>query len=267
LPRYGERWRFRGIVRPAVPRRSGLFTLPENQAVVDPDRLFFLDAGRGNPLTAWCMEQRRKCREILGRGLDDFPEERGLLQALLLGYREDLPGRPAARFRGDRHRAHLRDLGRACGHGDAAAGGHPARLGRARDALVPVADALAGGLYDHHRRGHQRDPRLRDGVVDAGGAVLKRKPDTISALAVAAIAILLVAPAQLGDLGFLLSFTAVAGLLAIQPVIDAGRAAVPARRLAVAGEERPGGRAAARNGAVGGALRFVSVSAWIGTSP
>lgn len=90
-PRYGERWRLRGIVRPAVPRRSGLFTLPENQAVVDPDRAVFLDAGRGNPLKAWCMGQRRTCRRILGRGLEDFPEERGLLQALLLGYREDLP--------------------------------------------------------------------------------------------------------------------------------------------------------------------------------
>ncbi len=37
----------------------------------------------------------------------------------------------------------------------------------------------------------------------------------------AAIVILVAAPAQLGDLGFLLSFTAVAGLLAVQPMMEA----------------------------------------------
>jgi len=91
LPRYGERWRLRGIVRPAVPRRAGLFTLPENQAVVDADRAFFLEGGQGHPLVAWCMKRRRICREILGRGLEDFPDQRGLVQSLMMGYREDLP--------------------------------------------------------------------------------------------------------------------------------------------------------------------------------
>lgn len=91
LPRYGERWRLRGVLRPAVPRRSGLFTLPENQAIVDPDRFFFIDSGRGNPVKAMCLVFRRRARDILSRGLEDFPEERGLLQALLLGYREELP--------------------------------------------------------------------------------------------------------------------------------------------------------------------------------
>ena len=91
LPRYGERWRLRGLVCPAVPRRKGLFTLPENEAMVDGDRVFFLDAGQGNPFVEWCLGRRRICREILGRGLSGWNEERGVLQALLLGYREDLP--------------------------------------------------------------------------------------------------------------------------------------------------------------------------------
>lgn len=90
-PRYGERWRLRGLVRTAVLRRAGLFTLPENQAVIDSDRAVFIDGDRGNPLLAWCMKQRRVCHEILGRGLEDFPEQRGLVQSLMLGYREDLP--------------------------------------------------------------------------------------------------------------------------------------------------------------------------------
>lgn len=77
--------------RTGIPRRKGLFTLPENEAVIDSDRAQFLAAGHGNPIKSWCMERRRACRKILSRGLDDFPEERGILQALLLGYREDLP--------------------------------------------------------------------------------------------------------------------------------------------------------------------------------
>ena len=63
LPRYGERWRLRGLVCPAVPRRKGLFTLPENQAMVDGDRAFFLDAGQGNPFVEWCLARRRACRK------------------------------------------------------------------------------------------------------------------------------------------------------------------------------------------------------------
>lgn len=97
---------------------------------------------------------------------------------------------------------------------------------------------------------------------------LKRKPDSLSALAVAAIVILVASPAQLGDLGFLLSFTAVAGLLAIQPVMESGL-----RRMSrgdawqLPGEEVTGmarGRALALS-----AVRYgsVSLSAWIGTSP
>lgn len=220
-PRYGERWRLRGIVRPAVPRRAGLFTLPENQAVIDPDRAVFLDGGRGNPLTAWCMERRRACRAILGRGLEDFPEERGLLQALLLGYREDLPG------------ALRRDFA-ATGtvHIFAISGAH---VGMVTLLFAGVLRALGIPLT---RWFLFLTPLLVGYTVTTGAATsairacvmaslmlaapfLGRRPDAISALAVAAIVILVAAPAQLGDLGFLLSFTAVAGLLAVQPMLEA----------------------------------------------
>jgi len=268
LPRYGERWRLHGIVRPAVLRRTGLFLLPENQAVVDSDRAAFLDAGRGNPVVAWCMERRRVCRAILARGLEDFPEERGLLQALLLGYREDLP------------RALRQDFA-ATGtvHIFAISGAH-----------VGMVSLMIAGLLRALRIPMTRwflflAPMLAIYTITTGAATsairacvmaslmllapfLNRRPDAISGLAVAAIAILVAAPAQLGDLGFLLSFTAVAGLLAIQPLMDVWAVRVFRRdHWQLPGEELPRGRRVRETGLHAARFSLVTVSAWIGTAP
>jgi competence protein ComEC len=268
LPRYGERWRLRGVVRPSVPRRSGLFTLPENQAVVDPDRAVFLDAGRGNPVKAWCMERRRAARDILARGLDDFPEERGLLQALLLGYREELPSL-------------LRQDFAATGtvHIFAISGAH---VGMVTMLLAGVLQALG---VPRTRWFLWVAPLLAVYTIATGAATsairacvmaslllaapfLRRKPDTISTLAVAASAILLVAPGQLGDLGFLLSFTAVAGLLAVQPIFDVWALGTFRRDdWQLPREELPDGRRLREAGLAMTRFGSVSVSAWISTAP
>lgn len=268
LPRYGERWRLRGLVRPAVPRRRGLFTLPENQAMVDGDRIFFLDAGHGNPFVAWCLARRRACREILGRGLADWPEERGVVQALLLGYREELP-RPLRRDFAATGTVHI----------FAISGAH-----------VGMVSLLIAGLLRALRIPMTRwflflAPLLAVYVVATGAATsavragamavlmlaapfCKRRPDAVSGLAVAAIAILLVAPGQLGDMGFLLSFTAVAGLLAIQPLFDAAAVRLFRRDdWQLADEERPARRRGRESGLALVRFGSVSVSAWIATAP
>lgn len=268
LPRYGERWRLHGIVRPAVPRRTGLLTLPQNQAVVDSDRAVFLDAGRGNPLKAWCMRQRRACRAILGRGLDDFPEQRGLLQALLLGYREDLP-------------ALLRKDFAATGtvHIFAISGAHVGMMtllfaGLLRALGVPLTRwflFLTPVLVVYTVGTGAATSAVRAGVMATlmlAAPGLERRPDAISALAVAAIAILVWSPAQLGDLGFLLSFTAVAGLLAVQPVIEAWVRRVARRHP----WQLPGAEASAGSRFFPAALSVVrygsvSASAWVSTTP
>jgi competence protein ComEC len=220
-PLYGERWWFRGIVNPAVPRRSGLFLLPENQAIIDRDRARFMDAGRGNRIKTWCLERRRAARVVLGRGLEDFPEPRGLLQALLLGYREDLP-------------AVLRQDFAATGtvHIFAISGAHVGMvtlllagllrlLGIPLNRWFPILTPLLAGYVITTGAATSA---VRAGVMASllvAGPFLRRRPDAVTALAAAAMVILLVAPAQLADLGFLLSFTAVGGLLAVQPVLDA----------------------------------------------
>ena len=268
LPRYGERWRLRGIVRPAVPRRSGLFTLPENQAVVDNDRAFFLDGGQGNPLVAWCMERRRVCREILGKGLEDYPDQRGLVQSLMMGYREDLPKT-------------LRKDFAATGtvHIFAISGSHVAMVtvliaGILRALGIPLTrwfPILAPLLVVYTITTGAATSAVRScvmAILMLAAPFLKRRPDSVSTLFAAAIAILLVAPAQLGDLGFLLSFTAVAGLLAIPPVLDAGAIRWFRRdEWRLPGEEGPaGGRL--REAALFGVRYFnVTLGAWIATAP
>ena len=267
LPRYGERWRFRGIVRPAVPKKSGLFTLPENQAVVDPDRAFFLDGGRGNPLVAWCMARRRICREILGRGLEDFPDQRGLVQSLMMGYRDDLP-------------KVLRKDFAATGtvHIFAISGSHVAMV------TVLIAGVLQALGIPLTRWFPILAPLLAIYTITTGAATsavrscvmavlmlaapfVRRRPDSVSTLFAAAIAILLVSPAQLGDLGFLLSFTAVAGLLAIPPMLDAWAVRLfHPDEWRLPGEEGSGGRL--RRAALFSARYFnVTLGAWIATAP
>jgi len=268
MPQYGERWRLHGMVRPGLPRRSGLFTLPQNQMVVDPDRATFLSGSHGNPFKAWCMRQRRVCRRILGRGLEASPEERGVLQALLLGYRGDLP------------RALRTDFA-ATGtvHIFAISGAHVGMMlllfaGLLRALRIPVTRwflFLTPLLLIYTLTTGAATSAIRASVMASlmlGATFMRRRPDAISALAVAAISILAVSPAQLGDLGFLLSFTAVGGLLAVQPVMEAG-----VRRLAhrdewlLPGKEAPDEPVWRKGGMNGIRYASVSVSAWVSTLP
>ena len=268
LPRYGERWRLRGLVRPAVPRRSGLFILPQNQAVVDTDRAFFLDGGQGNRLVAWCMERRRICREILGKGLEDFPDQRGIVQSLMMGYREDLPKA-------------LRSDFAATGtvHIFAISGSHVAMVtvliaGILRALSIPLTwwfPILAPLLMVYTITTGAATSAVRScvmAVLMLAAPPLKRRPDSISTLFAAAIAILLVVPTQLGDLGFLLSFTAVAGLLAIPPVLDAWTLHLFRRdEWQLPGEEQPVGRRLREAALLSMRYLNVTLGAWIATTP
>ncbi len=268
LPLYGERWRFRGLVRVGMSRRSGLFQLTENQAIVDSDRAFYLDADQGNPVKAWCMERRRAARAVLGRGLERFPQERGVLQALLLGYREDLP---------ELLRRDFAATGTV--HIFAISGAHVGMVsvllaGLLRMLGVPLTKwfpFLMPMLIAYTIITGAATSAIRACVMASlllAGPFLHRRPDVLSALASAAMAILLVSPAQLADLGFLLSFTAVGSLVAVQPIFDTAIGRWLRRDEWIAEE---GGRLLNRSSRAAGEwlLRSgsVSVSAWIGTMP
>lgn len=262
LPLYGERWAFHGLVRPGGARGG------TTQAVVDADRAVRWDGGHGNPAVRWCMERRRACRRILSAGLEERPEERAILQALLLGYRADLPEA-------------LREDFRATGtiHIFAISGAH----------VAIVMGLIMGGLrlfwVPRARWFWVVAPLLAAYTVGTGAAVsavraclmalaatgatcVGRRPDPASSLLAAAMLILAVAPGQLFDLGFILSFTAVASLLALVPAFER-----PLARLAGRDDWHSRSRGTWMGGAVrwlGGNVRggvAVACAAWVGTGP
>lgn len=267
IPLYGERWAFHGLVRPGRLRGGG------TQAIVDFDRAARWDSGHGNPFVRWCMERRRACRRILSLGLDGRPGERAILQALLLGYRADLPET-------------LRDDFRATGtiHIFAISGAHVALV------AFLIAAALRLFFVPRARWFWFAAPLVAAYTVATGAAVsavraclmavaamgalcLRRRPDGASSLLAAALAILAFAPSQLFDLGFILSFAAVASLLVLVPAIER-----PVRRLFARDDWRlPPPRRPwivrvllalpAKAGAFLRGNAVVSCAAWIGTAP
>lgn len=219
LPLYGERWLFRGILTAARPVENGLFTLRRDEAVVAPDRARRLAPAGGNPLVRWCMARRRACAAVLSRGL---PPTRGaaILRALLLGYREDIP---------DALRADFSSTGSI--HIFAISGAHVAIVALFLDILLRLLHIprhrcfpfVAAALALYVLMTGAAVSAVRAAVMLSSAYLapaLRRRPDSLSALSLAALLILIVSPAQVADIGFLLSFSAVWGILAVHPLLE-----------------------------------------------
>lgn len=219
LPQYGEEWGFRGMVWREVFRETGLFVLPESRAHVDSTRLWFRSANHGFRLKRWCLEQRMRCRDWLAQGLEGRPEIQSVFFALLLGYRDDLS--PAMRM-------DLVSTGTI--HIFAISGAHVGMIA----AILTLFLRMLGVSKIH--RGYWVIPALIVYTITTGAAIsavracvmasvvlmaplVRRRSDAPSALAFAALLILLVSPRQLADLGFILSFTAVAGILMLHSLL------------------------------------------------
>jgi ComEC/Rec2-related protein len=209
VPRPGERWEMRGRVeRARKPELSHL--------------LFFVSRTRASrrlegPATpGWrerCESCRRRAAGRLAAGIEDHPADVALIHAILLGYRGDIP--PA-----------LNRVFRESGtlHVFAISGMHVmviawmlttvvARLGVPRHLwIVVLAPALALYVWS---TGCQPSA-LRAGIMALlylAAPLLGRRPDAPAALAVAALLLLAADPLQLHDVGFILSFTVVLGLI------------------------------------------------------
>jgi competence protein ComEC len=218
MPTYGDRWHVQGVLKQQSGLREnspGLYYRME----VSTSTAAFLSAGHGPAWMSWCFQRRQDCREILGRGLEFFPEQAGLLSALLLGYRQDLP------------MDQYRDFSvTGTMHIFAISGTHVGvlavfiilllkSLGIPRPRwilyLAPllVIFTVATGMASSAVRA------CIMAVVFWSAGLFERKPEALSALAFSAVLILAAAPAQLFDPGFILSFTAVAGLILLYPVL------------------------------------------------
>ena len=219
-PRYGDIWAFQGIVDPAHKVRRGFFKLPRNEAVVDADRASLVSRNGGNPFFRWCAARRRACRRVLAYGVEDQQPGVAMVQALLLGYRQDIP-------------ESLREDFSATGsiHIFAISGAHVAIICTfvlmfLRVFCVPVdrriwwvVPILAVYVAMTGASSSAVRAAIMLGCVHAAPA-LRRRPDTPTALATAAFLLLLVSPGDLADIGFILSFAAVWGILALQPLFS-----------------------------------------------
>lgn len=220
-PDYGQRWQLTGVLRDNA-------RFPEERPIQEwmKNRYFFraevggnicLSEDQGARLMSWCYRLRRQAAEYLERGIEHRPEIVGLLRALLLGYRQELA---------DKHRRDFIATGTY--HIFAISGQHVAILALfiivvlqaqrvcRRQWFWYVAPVLSvftfsTGLSSSAVRG------CLMALLVFLGPLLQRQPDLPSAMALAAIIILAVAPLQLFDYGFLLSFAVVAGLIIFCP--------------------------------------------------
>ena len=263
-PVYGETWQFVGRLSPSRSRRRGqrvryaLIT-----GLGDAKRV----SGTQSAFLAWCFEARRRAAAQLTAGIEAYPEVGGVVNALLLGYRAELPRDVRECF------MHTGTM-----HVFAISGLHVGilctiivfvlaalRLPRtawvlALGPLICTYTCVTGARASAVRASAMAVTYLLAPLVG-------RRADAVTAFALAATAILIWQPTQLMDMGFLYSFVVVAGIMAIVPIFDAWLAPLWRRDPAALPEMDEG------NGWWRHALKIVvrmasvSVAAWLTSMP
>ena len=214
---YGERWLFKGSLRQQSVTRFGI-----------PLQQYYLDAKMGQSKrqsayagSSWVKYSlwgRAFCKRLLSKGIIDFHQELGVLHALLLGYRNDLPREWLDKFSitGTMHIFAISGL-------------HVGVMALIIIQFLRMFGVskfywilfLAPLLIVYILGTGMKASALRActmALIYWGAPLLSRKPDAPNALAFAAIVILISAPTQLIDLGFNFSFVVVSGLLLFCPV-------------------------------------------------
>ncbi len=279
-PAFGQRWRLAGSLRFAPDRHAA----PE-----DPDRRmrprrrpgrFYLNVSRRE--AAWRRSARGWRRAVAaafrGRvvaserlriGIGDRPAAVALIHALVLGHRGRLPDETRELFRAT-----------GTGHVFAISGLHVGivvllivfvlrALGMSRENWIFV---LGPSLLLYTWATGARASAVRAclmAMVYFGAPRLGRQPDALSALGLAAIVILAAAPTELFELGFIFSFTVVAGLIVLYPFFHKrlNRIGAPEPWTVATETDRSGTRRGEglRQGLL--SLIALSISAWIMAAP
>lgn len=216
-PLYGDTWTFEGLVRNYEDRSWDRSFLSTYRLSVFGDGPRRLSQGDGFFLKRWSYAGRHAAAERLGLGLDRAPLYAGIIRALLLGYRNELP---------DTYQTLFSNSGTL--HVFAISGLHVAVIA---GLLVLVVQAMGVPmprwiwvvgplLIVYTVATGMRPSALRACIMalSVGSALIfARKPDVPSALALAALLILAAQPAQLAAPGFIFSFVVVAGLIRCVP--------------------------------------------------
>ena len=219
-PAYGQRWSFQGVLRDHARLQTDSLRRHRMSMTIGGPGPSLLESDRGNPLIAACYLARHAASRILATGLGDQPETVGLLKALMLGYRSELS-------------PELQQTFEVTGtlHIFAISGLHVGVFA----SLVMVLLRTLG--LPRHRWSLILAPVLLAYVIGTGmkpsalracimalafwsGPTFWRKPDAPSALALAALLIVGARPQELFSPGFILSFSVVAGILALFPLFN-----------------------------------------------
>lgn len=221
IPVYGERWTFSGYLNQAV-YKQGLFA-------GKPGSLFLsgsvqksrrLSSDEGSLLVKQCLQGRTWAGKLLSYGIADRPEQVCILNSILLGYYSQIP----------------RDLYQAFAntgtlHVFAISGSHVVILGGAIIFMLAACGLprtrwvlfLGPLLILYTAMTGLQPSAIRAcimGIIFWMAPLLGRKPDIFTTLAASAILILAISPDDLINIGFMLSYIAVLGLVLFCPVIS-----------------------------------------------
>jgi len=259
---YGERWRLNGRYRSYETTYSGIegsfYTAGSDSVRIQKAPVSF---------KGLCYKLRRRAVPVFCADMQSFPEHTGLLQALLLGYRNGLPAELYQTF------SRTGTL-----HIFAISGLHVGVM-----AAILIAVLKLFGISKPHW-GLFLIPLLFLYVVSTGmkpsafraftmasvyfaAPLVHRRPDSVSAISLSAIILLLINPLQLGDPGFLLSFTVVSGIVMVHLYVARRLSGFTRTGWAVPLAQLSGPRpvmAASRTVAL---LALTSAAAWIFSVP
>ena len=259
---YGERWRLQGRYRSYETTYSGtegtLYT-----AGNDSERIQRAPVS----LKGVCYKLRRRAAPVLQAGVCAFPEHTRLLQALLLGYRKGLPA--------DFYQMFSRT---GTLHIFAISGLHVGVM-----AAILIAGLKLIGVSKPHW-GLFLIPLLFLYVLSTGmkpsafraftmaavyfaAPLVRRRPDSVSAISLSAIILLLINPLQLGDPGFLLSFTVVSGIVMVHLYVARRLSGLSRPGWAIPLAQLSGPRPVMAIGRAVAMLALTSAAAWIFSVP
>ncbi len=268
-PAYGDLWRLRGVLEPEPGRRDYA-----RRFEVRPEGAHRIAQGGGSPLVRAIYALRAACRARLARGLSGHEEARAVVEALVLGYRSEIPDE-------------VRDIFLRTGtlHILAISGMHVGVM------LMLMLPALRVSGWPRPRWAWAIIPLLGIYTLATGAAAsavrawimacaywiapaVGRRPDPPTALALAAFLIVAVSPAQIRDPGFVYSFIAVAGLMTFaEPVARILRRERAPEEWASGMEPAEGPppgrwmRRAGRAGRVLSGMLAASLVAWLVSAP
>ena len=216
-PNYGDQIRITGTLK-QKPAPTGHLRL-ELRADDSAATRTLIQAGTGNPIAAFCYDQRRRAARQLARGIEKDRQALSVIRSLVLGYRRQINTGLYRVF------ASTGTL-----HIFAVSGSHIAILSLFATALArslrlprPRWIFVWAPLLLFYTVATGMDPSAVRACLMAltlaGAWWINRSGDVFSLTALAAILLILADPAHLTDPGFILSFVLVLGLILVIPPV------------------------------------------------